>query len=235
MTRRTAVTPALALSASLALGLALTGCTHFGTNVAGDFACRDAKTGCQPLSEVDALTTRELLKAEAVNPAGPRPRIGLATGDTTRTGERTLRVIFPAHVDAAGTLHEEAAAWAVVEAPHWAGELRRAENTSKGAIEAVKQALRQAAQRAGAAQGSVADKPSVESDSDKADTSAPALPADTAATPPSFLHTASPFALPSPGGEASAGARTASADAPVAEGPDMFPTPHVRTPRPFGE
>jgi conjugal transfer pilus assembly protein TraV len=34
-------------------------------------------------------------------------------------------IVFPAHVDEAGTLHDEAVAWAVVENPRWAAELRR--------------------------------------------------------------------------------------------------------------
>jgi conjugal transfer pilus assembly protein TraV len=40
-----------------------------------------------------------------------------------RTAERRLRVVFPAHVDESGVLHDEAVAWTVVEAPHWAAEL----------------------------------------------------------------------------------------------------------------
>ena len=55
-------------------------------------------------------------------------RAGIASGDLARTAERTLRIVFPAHVDEVGTLHDEAVAWAVVEHPHWAGALRRKES-----------------------------------------------------------------------------------------------------------
>ena len=100
--------------------LALSGCTHLGTNVSGQFSCRAPKSGCQPLSEVDSAAIRQLLKGEQGAPGAAleqmRQRVTLASADTARTGERTLRIVLPAHVDAAGTLHDEAAVWTVVEA-----------------------------------------------------------------------------------------------------------------------
>ena len=41
------------------------------------------------------------------------------SGPVGRTGERTLRVVFPAHVDRAGVLHDEATAHVVVEDAAW--------------------------------------------------------------------------------------------------------------------
>lgn len=240
MIRRLSFAPTRALAASLAFGLALTGCTHFGTNVAGDFSCRDGKTGCQPLSEVDGAATRELLKSEAVNLGEARQRLSVASGDTARTDERTLRVVFPAHVDSAGTLHDEATAWAVVEAPRWAGELRRADNPRSGAIEAVKRALLQAAKRAAEAAKQDPDTQVNAEAKANADANAEAKrrsqTIDSAkAQQPAPITGSSPFALPSPGGEVRAGPFAPPSGAPAAEGSDMSLTPHVRTPRPLQE
>lgn len=215
-------------AASLALAFALAGCTHFGTNVASDFACSTPKTGCQPLAEVDALATRELLKEQAVNSGEARQRIGVLTSDSSRTAERKLRVVFPAHVDVAGTLHEESAAWVVVEAPRWKGELTRSENDHTGPLDALRKALRRTGQRALEAARSKAEGEPV-----TADASPPADDISKAASAsPASPH--SPPALPSPGGEASAGAKAAPPQAPAAEGSDMSPPLHNRTPRPFG-
>lgn len=57
-----------------------------------------------------------------------------------------LKVIFPAHVDASGTLHEEAVAWIVVEAPRWAAELRGSTGRGRPAtlLRAIKRQIRDA-------------------------------------------------------------------------------------------
>lgn len=205
--------------------LALSGCTHLGTNVSGQFSCRAPKAGCQPLSEVDSAAIRQLLKGEQGDPGAAleqmRQRITLASADTARTGERTLRIVFPAHVDAAGTLHDEAAVWTVVEAARWAGELRRSARIEpKGTTRALRQALKDQAQRAAdaASKDQASENPGTLSHED----SAPA-----AANP--FIPS-SPLVLPSPGGEA-------QADVPpsAAGGSDMSPTPHERAPRPLEE
>ena len=131
-----------------ALAALLTGCTHIGTNVAGNFSCRGLKAGCEPLSEVDARAIRQLVTAEQADFAIVRQRIGLAAADNARTGERTMRVIFPAHIDGSGTLHEEAVAWTVVEAARWAGELRLREVIKpRGPVHALRQALEDQARR----------------------------------------------------------------------------------------
>ena len=215
-----------------ALAIVLAGCTHIGTNVAGNFSCRAPKSGCEPLSAVDAKAVRELVKAEGADLKDLRQRIGLVAADNARTGERTLRIVFPAHVDTSGTLHEEAVAWTVVEAARWVGELRRGETAEpKGTMRALRQALKDQARRTG---GAVQNAEAVQ----KADAdpnlqplvsgtgafSADSAPVDIASP---FIPS-SPLALPSPGGEA-------KADVPpsAAEGSDMSPTPHVRAPRPL--
>lgn len=209
-----------------ALALSLAGCTHLGTNIAGDFSCRSQagqvhRTGCQPLSEVDAKAIRELVKSEGSALAEVRQRITVPAADTTRAGERTLRIVFPAHVDGSGTLHDEAVAWTVVEAARWAGELRRDEvGQPKGTMRALRQALKEQARRASDA--AVNPKPLSPEDS------GPAVPANP------FLPS-SPLALPSPGGEAKTDVTTPVPATSAAEGSDMSPTPHVRAPRPLEE
>ena len=100
------------------------GCATFGTNVEGDFTCRAPKGDCAPAHVIDAKATN-ILSAGTTPHAETRSRSGVVEADTTRTAERTLRVVFPAHVDEAGTLHDEAVAWTVIDNPRWATELRR--------------------------------------------------------------------------------------------------------------
>lgn len=78
----------------------LSACTTFGTNVRGDFTCRAPQGDCAPSHVIDARATAELGQ-EASPDQLARVRVGVAPGDTGRTLERTLRIVFPAHV--AGT------------------------------------------------------------------------------------------------------------------------------------
>ncbi len=209
-----------------ALALSLAGCTHLGTNIAGDFSCRSQagqvhRAGCQPLTEVDAKAIRELVKSEGTALAEARQRIAVAAADNARTGERTLKVVFPAHVDGSGTLHDEAVAWTVVEAARWAGELRRGQVVEpKGTMRALRQALEHQARRA--ADTAVNPDPLPPEDSGPAASANPFLPT-------------SPLALPSPGGEAQADVTMPVPATSAAEGSDVSPTPHVRAPRPLEE
>jgi conjugal transfer pilus assembly protein TraV len=210
--------------ACLPLLLSLGACTHFGTHISGRFDCRAGTKGCEPVSVADARATRELLKADEQAIDAGRPTVPVVAADSARTGERTLRVVFPAHVDAAGTLHEEAVAWAVVEAPRWAGELRRdAPGPKATTLDPLKRALREAASRpvvtASAAPATDAP-PTLES-----------LPHEDSAPSASPFHSVASSVLPSPGGAADAGDGATRGAGPVAEGSDM-PTPlHDRTPR----
>lgn len=202
------------LLAGAAFTAVLSACTHFGTNVAGKFSCGKPGDGCQPVSAIDAEATRALLQSEHADSI-PRPRTTVSAGDAVRTGERTLRVVFPAHVDASGLLHEEAVAWAVIEAPRWAGELRRAAPREPGTgIHPLRDALRQAVKDA--ARNSAAT-----SQPDPAANLNALSPKDSglAALPSPFVP-ASPPVLPSPASEAAAGESA------------MSPSQHDRTPRP---
>ncbi|MBA4048362.1 MAG: conjugal transfer protein TraV, partial [Sphingomonas sp.] len=112
----------LPLCASLAVLLA--GCATFGTNVEGSFQCRAPQGDCAPSHIIDARAAGEIRQAEP--PTNTlRPQRMVDPGDQARTAERTLKIVFPARVDETGTLHDEAVAWAVIESPRWAAELRR--------------------------------------------------------------------------------------------------------------
>lgn len=207
------------LIVSAGLAALTSGCTTFGTNVAGDFSCRAPKGDCAPAQVIDARATAELAH-EASSPELARVRAGVAAGDTSRTAERTLKIVFPAHVDEAGTLHDEAVAWAVVENPRWAAELRRKPGETAPPL------MRQLSRQLKAAQASpVAATPKASDDADAADLTSPF---SLAAPPIQNSPVASPLVLPSTAREAVAGAK-----APAVEGFDMSP-PHDRTPRPGG-
>ena len=202
------------------LAAALSGCTTFGTNVQGDFSCRAPKGGCAPSHVIDAGATAGLEHNSFAHDLA-RVRAGVAAGDTGRTSERTLRIVFPAHVDEAGTLHDEAVAWAVVENPRWAAELRR-----KPGEETAPPLMRQLSRQLKAAQAASDPAAQVGDEADTADLSSPFSPAT---QPIQDSPVASPLVLPSTAREAVAGAK-----APAVEGFDMSPPLHDRTPRPGG-
>jgi conjugal transfer pilus assembly protein TraV len=212
----------LRLLATLApLCLSLTGCVGLGTNVKGQFTCRAPSGTCAPSRKIDERATRELASPAADGGfREARQRAGFAVpvgeADPSRTAERRLRVVFPAHVDEAGTLHDEAVAWTVIEAPHWAAELRGASQPSAAPI------ARQIGRQLKAARAAAKSAPEPDAVSAAPDGSIAPTVTD---TPPFEL--ASPSTLPSTVDEAIPGA-----PAPVAEGSDMPATPHDRTSRP---
>lgn len=110
---------------ALAALLASTGCATLGGNVSGDFACRAPDGTCSPMSAIDARAVQTMVgsgDAEADQKPSARQQPFRSTqgpGTVGRTGERTLRVVFPAHVDRAGVLHDEATAHVVVEDAAW--------------------------------------------------------------------------------------------------------------------
>ena len=205
--------PLLILAAPLLL--ATSGCATFATNIAGDFECRAKDKNniehCQPASRIDATAMATLGSDSYAQTA--MPRAAVAQGDRTRSRERTIRIVFPAHVDEAGILHEESVAWAVIDRTDWAARLRRkAEDGTSAYARSVARAMKAAQQRPGAG---------VAQDGDKTADVAEAQPTQDP------FSIASPLALPSTAREAVAGA-----SAPAVEGFDMSaPLPHVRTPR----
>ena len=136
-----------------------------------------------------------------------------------RTAERTLKIVFPARVDETGTLHDEAVAWAVVENPRWAAELRL-----KPGSEAATPLMRQLRRQLKKAQEQRVSTTNPDGAPDSQDD-----PSQLFTPSPSddLFPLASPLALPSTAREADAGAV-----APAAEGFDMPVSPHDRAPRP---
>ena len=216
------MSPSKRLIVSAGLAAVLTGCTTFGTNVQGDFSCRAPKGDCAPSHVIDARATSELERNGSSHELA-RVRAGVAAGDTGRTSERTLRIVFPAHVDETGTLHDEAVAWAVVENPRWAAELRR--KPGDGTAPPLMRQLSRQLKAAQAASDPAAQKASGESDA--ADLTSPF---SLAVPPVQDSPVASPLVLPSTAREAVAGAK-----APAGEGFDMSPPPRDRTPRPSAD
>ena len=210
--------------AAATLALSLSGCVGFGTNVKGDFTCRAPRGTCAPSHVIDERATAELGRGELAGFDAARVRAGIASGDIARTAERTIRIVFPAHVDEAGTLHDEAVAWAVVEKPQWAGEVRRKEQGAPPPLMRTIRKQLKAAQSAGPEAVSPASEnlpagPIYGPPADASD-----APAPDEASP---FSQASPLVLPSTAAEAVAGAH-----APAVEGFDMSSPPHDRTPRP---
>lgn len=100
---------------AIAAILALAGCTSLGGTVRGDFTCRAAQGTCAPLSVNDAGA----LAVMTQDRPGSSGRDQAAANGATRTGERLLSVMLPAHVDADGVLHDAATVHVVVEPSHW--------------------------------------------------------------------------------------------------------------------
>ena len=199
----------------------LGGCATFGSNIAGDFACRAGSKAsaadCPPARVIDAKAIADLSDTETAITKSARK--AASPGDTTRTNERILRVVIPAHVDEEGLLREEAVVWIVAEPPEWAARLRRPERASS------KSALRTLARHVLDAQGEpeAGALPAATDSPDHTRNSEIASPFDDDL----FFPLASPPALPSTAREAVAGATP-----PAVEGFDMASPSHVRTPRP---
>lgn len=116
-------------TALLLLG-SLTGCATLGGTVKGDFACRAPTGTCAPMTEIDAKAVTALSGTDRALATAPvrQPTVSRGGGVGARTGERLLAVLLPAHVDAAGILHDAATVHVVVEAPGW--RLEPADNQS---------------------------------------------------------------------------------------------------------
>lgn len=213
------------------LALMTSACATFGTNVEGSFQCRAPKGDCAPSHVLDARATSDM--ATEKNPQlVMRPAIAVAAGDQARTSERTLRIVFPARVDEAGTLHDEAVAWAVIENPRWAAELRRnpGEKSAPPLMRQLKRQLKAA--QSPAQTGAQADNMLAADSMDEATTaqSDQSTPDAEILTQPDnhsdLFPLVSPPAFPSPADETATGA-----DAPVAGGLHATASPHDPAPR----
>ena len=203
------------------LSLALTGCATLGTNIAGDFSCRPPKGDCAPTATIDARASAELgADPDQKQPQSAQRRAGVRGGvsDAGRTAERTIRIVFPAHVDAAGTLHDEAVAWAVIAPPEWRGALQGTERGDAPLIRSLREQLK-------AAQAIAAVDAGDEPTRGPIDLLPEAAATSDVPTPHPLFPLASPYPVPSPADEASAG------EPPPAAGGSA--PPPQRTPRPL--
>lgn len=213
------------------LAVMASACATFGTNVEGSFQCRAPKGDCAPSHVLDARATSDM--AAEKNPLhATRPAIAVAAGDQARTSERTLRIVFPARVDEAGTLHDEAIAWAVIENPRWAAELRRkpGDQATPPLMRQLKRQLKavQATAQTGAQADTMHAADGIEEDaSAQSDQSTP--DAEFLVQPDNhsdLFPLVSPPVSPSPANETATGA-----DAPVAGGLHATASPHDPAPR----
>jgi conjugal transfer pilus assembly protein TraV len=115
--------------------LVAAGCTTLGTNVSGSFVCEGPQGVCAPSSSIDDGAIAEISQTESteqLTPAGPYridEGMGRAIGPVmaaappaaapTQSADSryTLKVVFPAHVDATGQLHERASVETSVQMP----------------------------------------------------------------------------------------------------------------------
>ncbi|MBY8335045.1 conjugal transfer protein TraV [Qipengyuania pacifica] len=213
--------------ASACLAVLTSGCATFGTNIEGDFTCRAPKGDCAPSQVIDARATKDLSATGQVQD-GLRPPVPVASGDQGRTSERTLRIVFPAHIDETGTLHDDAVAWAVVENPRWAAELRRkaGEDTTPPLMRQLRRQLKAAQAKSDLLEETTGLPLAEQPEAETFDLGQPFQPSSSLEDIPS----ASPLVLPSTAREAVAGA-----SAPAVEGFDMAQPPHDRTPRPSAD
>jgi len=213
--------------ASACLAVLTSGCATFGTNIEGDFTCRAPKGDCAPSQVIDARATKDLSATGQVQD-GLRPPVPVASGDQGRTSERTLRIVFPAHIDETGTLHDDAVAWAVVENPRWAAELRRkaGEDTTPPLMRQLRRQLKAAQAKSDLLEETTGLPLAEQPEAETFDLGQPFQPSSSLEDTPS----ASPLVLPSTAREAVAGAK-----APAVEGFDMAQPPHDRTPRPSAD
>lgn len=116
--------------------LVLGGCTTFGSNIRGDFACKAPDGICAPSATIDdrALAMIAGVGEGDIAPAGlypvDRSKPSLPSGsaeqrllrgqvDPRRTQERVLRIVFQPYIDGQGRLHEASAVHAVVQSGEW--------------------------------------------------------------------------------------------------------------------
>jgi conjugal transfer pilus assembly protein TraV len=140
----------------LGASVLLSGCAMLGGHVKGSFACRAPQGSCAPTSVIDRRALGALGSTGAVLVARmPPSQTTVSTapssalqqdqaepGDTARTRERKLRIVLPAHVDASGIFHEQAAVWAIAEPADWAARLRgpSKDQSLRGLARAIKRA-----------------------------------------------------------------------------------------------
>ncbi|ASK87184.1 MULTISPECIES: hypothetical protein [Sphingomonadaceae] len=195
--------------------VSLSSCASLGSNISGSFDCKAPGGSCTPTSQIDAAASAAML--DQPQPNGRRSLISAA--QTSRTGERVLKIVFPGFVDASGNLHEARSVHVVARSPDWAATL------ASGDTNIAKQMARDISDQA-----KQASKDNISGVLNADDSTVETQPDITSAVDP-FLK--SSYNLPSRGSypltvrEAIAGANM-----PAIEGFDGLPPPASRTPHP---
>lgn len=145
--------------------LAAGGCTTLGTNVSGSFVCEGPQGVCAPSSSIDDGALAEIARSDGpdqLTPAGPYqidegmgrvvgPVMAAASSPAaaapvqTADSRYTLKVVFPAHVDATGQLHERASVETSVQLPGYGDTVTELAQRGSGS---GRQGLLAAAERA---------------------------------------------------------------------------------------
>ncbi|WP_454887620.1 hypothetical protein [Sphingomonas oryzagri] len=109
--------------------LASSGCATFGGHVKGSFACKAPQGTCEPMSSIDARAIGSLghgggggAMPESTSTIDGDTRLinaGYGNAEPARSGDRVMRVVFPAHTDGNGIWHEESVAHFVSEPAGW--------------------------------------------------------------------------------------------------------------------
>ncbi|KFG90813.1 Type IV conjugative transfer system lipo family protein [Sphingobium herbicidovorans NBRC 16415] len=127
--------------ASLFAITTLSGCVGLGGNIKGSFACQAPDGICAPSAVIDDRALRLISDDPSATPtpagtyrpedkpptaksmsarvAAVQPVRGPVSTTPGRSNERVLRIVFPAHIDARGRLHEASAVHAVVSQGEW--------------------------------------------------------------------------------------------------------------------
>ncbi len=123
--------------------LPLAGCMSLSGNIKGSFSCSAPGGTCAPSSMIDDRALALISGGADVVPAGPAAhtrqsghalRVANA-GPVTRTNQKILKIVFPAHVDAHGRYHETAAIRTVVDNGIWVAEAEsRSVQTASAAL-----------------------------------------------------------------------------------------------------
>lgn len=116
--------------------LLLASCASLGGNVSGSFSCAAPDGTCAPSATIDDRALAAIggpeEEGDFVRASGSPASIGSgddrfarsrpvrpAPGDTARTRERVLRIVFQPYIDEHGRLHEATAVHAVVASGDW--------------------------------------------------------------------------------------------------------------------
>lgn len=133
--------------AVLAVLLASSGCATFGGHVKGSFVCKAPQGTCEPMSSIDARAIGSLghgggggatpVSTSTIDGDTHLINAGYGNAEPGRSGDRVMRVVFPAHTDGNGIWHEESVAHFVSEPAGWVARPASADAPVAGSLDAA--------------------------------------------------------------------------------------------------